>query len=233
MNEWQVPSVWESGDCWIIAGGSSWLREFNVPEELITATIKKQLPPSSLSPYLEPIHDKHIIGVNNAYQIGNWIDILFFGDCCWYLVHQKAIANFPGIKVTCCNRFAGKTKAQAEGIKYVAKDRPHKHGITSNKSKVSWNGNSGAAAINLAAHLGVKRIILLGFDMALDDNRISHWHGSHTMPGAKVRKPPFQKHLKGFPAIAIEADARGLEIINASPNSAITQFPKMSVKELL
>ena len=44
---------------------------------------------------------------------------------------------------------------------------------------------------------------------------------------------PFHRHLQGFPAIAADAKWRGIEILNASPDRAITCFRKVSVKELL
>ena len=44
---------------------------------------------------------------------------------------------------------------------------------------------------------------------------------------------PFDRHLRGFSDMAKDAKRRGIEIINASPDSAITCFPKYSIKELL
>ena len=105
----------------------------------------------------------------------------------------------------------------------------HRQGISPDPTKVSWNSNSGAAAISLAAHFGVKRIILLGFDMSFNGKGVSHWHGSH----GNEKPPPFRKHMLGFPVIAAEAKDRNIEIINASLGSALTEFPKVHVKELL
>jgi hypothetical protein len=193
--------------------------------------------PNEYSAYLAPLHDKHVIGINNTYRIGTWIDVLFFGDCGWYLAHKAAVANFPKLKVTCCDRFANKNVEQSEGIKYLAKDKQKTRGISNNASTVSWNGNSGAAAISMAVHFGVKKIVLLGFDMALDANNVSHWHGSHN-PGRQVsinkrKAPPFTRHMMGFPTIAADALRLGVEILNCSPISTITVFPKVSLKEVL
>lgn len=233
MAKWTAPDMWQDGECWIIAGGPSMPRQFGVTEELIRRVMNREENPSAYSPYLSPIHGKHVIAVNNAYQLGSWIDVVFFGDCAWYKTHRKKLAEFPGLKVTSCNRFTNKPKEKSEGIKYLARDKTHRQGISSDKSKVSWNNNSGAAAINLAVHFGAKRIILLGFDMSLDKGKISHWHGSHGNPWEKQKPPPFKRHLKGFPVIAADAKSMGVEIINASPDSAIDDFLKMGVKELL
>jgi hypothetical protein len=228
--KWAAPPIWEGGECWIIGGGSSVLTEFDVPDDVVRALITRGNP-ERLSPYLEPIHRKHVIGINNAFRIGPWIDVMFFGDCGWYPIYREELARFPGLKVTCCPRFNNRAKEQSEGVKFLAKDTSKREGITEDRSKVSWNSNSGAAAISLAHHFGVRRIILLGFDMKLSDfdSKISHWHGSH----GGQKPPPFPRHLRGFPAIAADAERLGIEIVNANPNSAIECFPKVSVKELL
>ena len=44
---------------------------------------------------------------------------------------------------------------------------------------------------------------------------------------------PFHRHLRGFPQIAKDAKQMGVEILNASPDSAIECFRKVTVKELL
>jgi hypothetical protein len=235
MVKWKVPPLWDGGTCWIIGGGPSMPRQFNIPEDIINGVMTGKLSESAYSPYLSSIHDKHVIGVNNAYRIGDWIDILFFGDCGWYLVHRNALAKFPGLKVTCCMRFANRGEKEMEGIKYLRKDNTARDGISNDLSMVCWNANSGAASISLAIHLGVKRIILLGFDMNLDSNKFSHWHGSHNRKEPQKKKviPPFARHLRGFPTIAAQAEKRGVEIIQTNPNSAIKCFKVVPVAELL
>lgn len=228
---WNVPKIWDGATCFIIGGGPSLPKQFDVPEETIEAVTAKRELPSAYSEYLKPLHNKHVIGINNAYQIGSWIDVLFFGDCGWYLVHRNAIAKWPGLKVTCCPRFEAKKKEDMEGIKFLKKDA-QRQGISSDNSTVCWNSNSGAAAISLASHFGAKKIILLGFDMDMQ-NKVSHWHGSHAQPGENTRKPPFDRHLRGFPQIAEDAKKMGIEILNASPDSAIMDFTKIDIEEVL
>lgn len=203
-------------------------KQFNIPDEIIGQVTKGDLPVSTYSDYLAPLHDKHVIGINNAYMLGHWLDALFFGDCGWYLVHRLALAEWPKLKITCCNRFANKPKEQSEGIKYLPKSSNYRFGICPDPRQVSWNSNSGAAAISLARHFGVKRIVLLGFDMNQEGPR-THWHKGH---GSK-KPPPFVRHLRGFSTIAQHAKEMGLEIINASPDSAIEDFPKVALKDVL
>lgn len=225
---WRAPAIWDGGECFIIGGGESMPRQFGVPEDIIAKVTSGEARPSAYSSCLSPIHDRHVIGVNNAYMLGTWLDAVFFGDCAWYNVHRLKLAEWPNLKVTCCNRFENRPPQSMEGIKYLKKDSGHRQGISRDRRKVSWNSNSGAAAISLACHFGVRRIILLGFDMNLGWGGASHWHRGH---GNK--RQPFKKHLRGFPTIADDARALGVEILNANPRSAIDAFPKVELKEVL
>ena len=116
-----------------------------------------------------------------------------------------------------------------EGVKYMGRDNNHPFGITTNRGLVSWNVNSGAASISLAVQLGVKKIYLLGFDMNAHGNN-RHWHKQYQY---KTKKLPYDRHLKGFTHIAIEAKRIGVEIINVNHHSAIETLPKKTLEECL
>lgn len=208
-------------------------REFGVPDEIIRGVLKKELPVSAYSEYMKPIHDKHVIGINSAFLIGDWIDIVFFGDRGWFLSNREALAKFPGIKVS-CSPHTNRKEYDAENVKTVARSRTGR-GISNERNSVAWNSNSGAAAISLAYHLGAKRVILLGFDMKLDESGYQHWHQLYKTAGDRrpAKRLPFGRHLIGFAQIAKDAKRFNMEIINASPDSAIKELPKTSVKDLL
>ncbi len=220
---WTIPRIWEGSDVWILGGGPSVPIEFNIPDQVIQKVIKGSSP-ALYSPYMEKLHSKHVIGINVAYLIGTWIDIVFFGDTKFWLERQNSLANFPGIKVSChsgVNKF--------DWVKYCPHDKNHPKGISMVPGRVSWNENSGAAAISLAAQSGAKRIILLGFDMKLNGNNQQHWHNIY----GKSTSKRFYAHMIGFKQIAIDAKKLGIEIINASPDSAIQEFKKVKVKDIL
>lgn len=240
---WNVPPIWEGDDVWILGGGPSVTKQFGIPDDVVNKVRTGELPPSAYSPYMKEIHDCHVIGINVAYLIGDWIDMVFFGDAKFYLRHCQALAKWPGLKVSCTP-----TIEKVPWIKYLAKDASHPYGISSKRNCISWNHNSGASAVSLAVHLGAKRIILLGFDMKNDETGKKHWHNLYKVPkppptkilppkrhrGRVITKVPvFSKHLRGFPEMARNAKSMGVEIINACPESAITVFPKFTLKELL
>lgn len=227
--------MWDTGECWIIGGGPSMPVQFGVPEDVIEGVFSGELPLSAYSPYLVPIHHRHVIGINAAFLIGDWIDIVFFGDGGFYLANKKEMDVFPKIKVSSGPSIVKRKDIQ--GVKYISRNGSHPAGISPSSNSVSWNLNSGAAAISLAWHLGVKRVYLLGFDMMLGEGGQQHWHCHYSRhKNGRRRDPkklPFDRHLPGFSAIANDARRMGLEIINVSPDSAIKEFKRVRLSDVL
>lgn len=90
-------------------------------------------------------------------------------------------------------------------------------------------GNSGAGAISLAAHLGARRIVLLGYDCQHAPDGRRHWHGDHPKQlrnaGAVERWPEQFR--------AVRDRLSGVEIINASRASALDMFPRADLEDVL
>jgi hypothetical protein len=232
---WLVPKIWDGADVWILGGGPSVASLFGIPDQLVYDVRTGQKPMKAFSPYMKAIHDKQVIGINVAYRLGDWVSIMFCGDKGFVLQHEKELKSYNGIKVS-CHSIA--SKPERNDWKYTPKDNRKGFGITENPYKVSWNLNSGGAAISLACNLGAKRIILLGFDMNIE-NGYQHFHNAYKRgvikPEDHKRKRglPFDRHLKGFPTIKADADRLGVEILNTSLNSSIECFKKVDIKELL
>jgi len=238
MIPWSIPRMWEGGECWIIGGGPSMPLQFGVPEDVISAVLHKEHPLSSYSPFLSPIHNKHVIGVNAAFLLGEWIDITFFGDAGFYFANKAEMDVMTKLKVSCNPNLPKKDARELVDIKYVPLNNRHPKGISNRDNTVTWNLNSGAAAINLAYHLGVERVYLLGFDMAPSKEGIQHWHqhyrnGKDVMKPKDIKKLPFRRHLECFPMVANDARRLGLEIINVNPNSAIMAFKRVKLSDVL
>lgn len=133
---WLVPRMWEGGECFILGGGPS-LR---------------------LAP-IERLQGKRVIAVNMALNEAPWAEVLFFGDCLFYTERKHLVDEFAGLAVTTCERLTNHRRLLA-----VQRDMAAE-GLSRDQTLVHFNRNSGACAINLARHFGVKRIVLLGFDM--------------------------------------------------------------------
>lgn len=229
---WRAPQIWTGATVWVLGGGQSLPEQFGVPPEIIRQVQDGELPMSAYSPYMEALHRRHVVAINSAFLIGDWIDIVFFGDKGWFFGNRKQLAKFPGLKVT-CHHAVDASKYKGDHVKYLAKDNTKRKGLTRNPHKVCWNLNSGMAALSMIANMGARRIILLGFDMKLSSSGRQHFHGEYNRRVVKARKLPFERHMACLPHIVDDARKRRITIINASPDSAITVFTKITVKELL
>lgn len=187
---------------------------------------------SEYSPYLSPIHGKHVIGINAAFLLGTWIDLVFFGDPGFFRKNRTALLEFPKPKISCAKSL--KPEWVRDGVKYVPKHGGKSRGISSKHNHIAWNINSGFASLSLAHDLGVKRIYLLGFDMAVGERGNQHWHRHYRPPGVEKdpRKLPFPRHMSGHGEVLADSKRLGLEIINVSQTSKIKGFKKMTIKEI-
>jgi hypothetical protein len=186
--------MWEGERCYVLGGGPS-LKLVDVGR----------------------LETRHVIAVNNAYELAPWIPVCFFGDLRWHNWHRAALAQFPGLKVTCRNELFGRP-----GVLVVRKRRGP-YGLSTDQSEIAWNLSSGACAINLATLLGASEIVLLGFDMRKIDGK-TNWHDEH--PGeANAKRDPYARFLEPFTAIARDLEAMSVPCVNATPGSALTLFP--------
>jgi hypothetical protein len=77
--------------------------------------------------------------------------------------------------------------------------------------------------MNLAYHLGARRILLLGFDMQRTNGK-SHWFGDH--PGRLNVPSPYTEFVKRFNVLANDLDAEGVSVVNCSRATALQCFQR-------
>lgn len=224
--------MWKDGEAWIIGGGPSMPKQFGVPEEIINKVRAKELPISAYSEYLHQIHDKNSIGVNLSFMLGPWVSVMYFCDRTVFRIYREEMSTFTNIKATCTNHLDRELLPASTNIKRLKRDM--RHGLSHAKDTICWNGNSGGAAINFAIHAGVKRVLLLGFDMKAD--KTTHWH-TGTKESCLYNHPTsaqvYQRFMKAMPVIEKEAKERKVEILNVNLDSAIEAFKKVSLQEVL
>lgn len=220
---WNVPKMWLGSTVFIIGGGNS----LNTSGLKWTSDTKEQIL-DKISSDLKPIWDERSIGVNDAFLLGDWIDISWFGDSRWFEWNKNKLSQFPGLKACCCPHMVKKSKEI--GVKVL--QRGKSLGLDPNSCRVSWNHTSGSSAISLAANLGARKIVLLGFDMHISNQVDHNWHENHKVQ-LKDKNDPYPRFLNAFEQIAEDAEKRGIEIINCSMNSTIKQFPKITFKEVI
>lgn len=173
---------------------------------------------------------RRVIAVNNSWWLAQWADILYAGDYGYIEHYAKAQGEsapwtqFQGERWT-------SSKPAADRWKWRYIERRHGRGLSPHPNTINSGDNSGTQAIGLAACLGAKRIILLGFDFKHGPAGRKHWHPDHGRPLQNAQ------HIAGWlahlPALAKDLESASISVTNCSRDTAITVFPRRDLREAL
>ncbi len=181
-------------------------------------------------PSLDPqevlwLKGRRVIAINDAYLVAPWAEILYFCDYTWWEKNRSAVEE----------RFTGRYIVTLENhIDRVRTLRNNgKEGLETDPGAVRNGSNSGYQTINLAYHLGVKRIVLLGYDMQVRGDRL-HWRArSDLQTPAGFQRTLRDTMLPCFQTLRHPLAAEGVEVINATPDSALKVWPYRRLWDLL
>jgi hypothetical protein len=170
----------------------------------------------------EQLQSLPTIGCNQAFLLGSDLcKICIFGDFKFWAMFARPLSDFNGWVVSPRHTM---TK-QADWIRFFERQD---EGLS--KTKLAWNANTGAAAINLALILGASRVFLLGYDCNMDaensaKHEATHWHDKRI----EVPQPQhYDRFLAGFRqvAAALPVVFPGRQVFNVSEGSSrIDCFP--------
>lgn len=196
---WQVAPEWNGERCFIVAGG-----------------------PSVAGIDLRPLRGQRVIAVNSSWSRAPFADLLFFGDARWWHHYRdEVLIGFPG-RIASSARGIGHPRVR----RLRASNLP---GLAAEPDTVAIRRTSAGAAINLAVHLGVADIVLLGLDNRTDAAGRTHHHARHPWD---LRTDCFADQRAELEGIAAALRHLGIGVTNASPDSALPFWPKMQLSEV-
>lgn len=172
--------------------------------------------------------DVAVLAVNDAWKLMPWADALYACDAMWWRHHDGA-AGFRGDKWS-SHHPNGNDKidlAQKYGLQLVTGKT--EKGFSTDPRCIHYGGNSGFQAVNLAMLFGAVRIILVGFNLQPVGGQV-HFFGDH--PKGLRQTARYERFLPAFSEAAKRLPA-GVEIINATPDSALKVFPTMALDDAL
>ncbi len=183
--------------------------------------------PSLTQADVDACRGARVMAIKDTHRLAPWADALYSADERWW-AHYGADLRFTG------HRFA---LVSPEDRHIVAVERANAHrlaiggkdGLALDPSKLTTGQHSGYSAINLAVHLGAKRIVLLGYDMQKASDGREHYFGSHPY---QKKQMPFQ-WLGVYETLVEPLLVLGVTVINATRETALTVFPKRSLAEAL
>lgn len=143
------------------------------------------------------------IAVSDAFRLAPWADAMVSNDARWWRANPDA------------HQFIGRKFSYewVSGVDPIKAKHPYRIGI-----------NSGLRAMTVAQDVyHANRILLLGFDL-----QGTHYFGPHTKTGLpNTDEKKFQRFIREFDKWT------GCEVINCTPESALTRFPFADVHEVL
>lgn len=151
--------------------------------------------------------------------------VLYFADVKWWEWHRSkpGFQNFEGEKCTVFDSAGACDDPAVHMLRNAGED-----GLSDTNDAVYTGLNSGSQIANVAAIAGAPRIVLVGYDARLVEG-VKHFFGEH--PDKST--PPFNAMVHWFNVAAPLFKARGIEVLNATPGSAIKNFPSVTLMEAL
>ena len=149
-----------------------------------------------------------VITLNDAVYPCWFSDIAYACDAKWWR-HHCGVPGFEGMRLSL------EENDHADRMVITGTT-----GFDPDPGALRTGGNSGYQALHLCAHLMPRRVILVGIDMAG-----THWFGDHP-PELWTRTPDMQNRIRRFDDLKGPLAERGIEVVNASPNSALPTFPR-------
>lgn len=168
-----------------------------------------------------------VIAIKDAHQLAPWADVLYSGDERWWAAYADRL-TFAGdryaLVVPKPDHLATIARAGAKLLRFAG------HGGFESKPDGLCSGHhSGYQAIQLAEHFGVKTIVLLGYDMQAGPQQQAHFLAEHPY---KKKQPPYGWREQ-YEQLVAPLKAKGVTVLNASRQTALTTFPRVSLVNAL
>jgi hypothetical protein len=173
------------------------------------------------------------VAINNAYQIAPWSDVNYFADKRWWDWHRERpeFKAFTGQRCTIQNNGSDVDDPDVHIVRNSGTD-----GLSFDGESLRTGLNSGYQAINLALAAGAERVVLLGYDMKYHGSdrapakQRTHWHAGHP---EVVGEPMYRVVYASYFNKMKDYLPKGVEIINATPDSYLTCFKRQPLEEVL
>lgn len=173
-----------------------------------------------------------VIAIKQNVDLAPWAAAVYGCDGHWWR-YRRGLPEYRGLKMA----WSGAGLAEYPDIVGIEiakgeRDRFADHLVLGPVGTVGGGGNSGFQALNLAVQFGARRVLLIGFDMS--DAGGVHWYGRNNWPmSGNPSHWNFPRWVAAFKAAAEPLRDAGVAVYNASPQSALTCFPKTTVAEFL
>lgn len=206
-----IPRIFEGETAFVVAGGPS-LKGFS----------------------FDRLRGRNTIAINRAHEFLDDARVLWWSDArYWRKARETLMAHAAPYKATCQMQYdpADAVPAEVHVYQFSGLD-----GFDSRPGYLRHGNNGAYAALHLAAHLGARRIILLGVDMRHGRAGETHFHDGYEPMSKTMRETHEQNTLTRlmlpyFRTLVKPLAELGIEVLNASPESRLDCWPRVSIDE--
>ncbi len=166
-------------------------------------------------------HADEVFCVSNAWELAPWAEHVYAADEDWWRVYgDEVLGGFGGECWT-----ASRRQADLRGLNHVPVDSCKNFSLD---FPLASGGNSGFQTVGLAAHLGHRDIVLLGFDMGFSGRK--HFFGDH--PAKCDRPSNYTRWCKSWERAMPEIARCGVRLRNASRATSLTCVPVCALEDI-
>ena len=166
------------------------------------------------------------IGISDCYRICPYLDFFYACDNRWWNLHYDKVIEWGGSRngYWCTEHTTKKVHPDLHWIIGSGGG-----GWSHDQSKIHYGGNSGYQILNIAHLLGIKYIVLIGFNMTVvGEEKKKHFFGNH--PKGLSQNTSYHSFAAAFQKIKVPADTT---IIQTASPTKLNCFPKMSLEDAI
>ena len=187
-----------------------------------------------------------VIAINDAYLLAPWADALYFADVRWWQWQNDGIDRpllglkarevkdrfraFSGMRISIQNGNGSVVDPRVVVMRNLSVDNGTQGQLSTDPTGIYTGQNSGYQAIGVAFLLGGNPIVLLGYDMKFSEDKRAHFFGEHPV---KTSPETYRQFRFEFDKLAPRAAELGLQIVNATSDSDLASFPRVSLESVV
>lgn len=185
--------------------------------------------PSAKGANIAALKDRiHIVAIKENIDLCPWADVVYGCDWPWWR-HRRGLPDFMGLKLSYAVQAHGSFRdVQKVEIKDAKCDRL----LFDEPGSIGSGGNSAFQAVNIVCQFGVAAILAIGFDM--QGRGGAHWYGRNNWSGGNnPSEDNYRRWIAGFGAVEPVLRGHGIDVVNASPSSALNCFRRATIEDAL
>jgi hypothetical protein len=172
--------------------------------------------------------DCYVLAVNAASEDLSFANAVFSLDQRWIQGNRELLERLAATSTQVYLSMPEHERIPIRGVRWLRYRHIRSGGLSDDPYEIECGYSSGYGALNVAVHKRARKIVLLGFDyrgkgdVHYCPERYAHLYRHHQN---------WERWGQHFSTMMPQLAKRGVEVICATPESAITAFPRVTIEE--